>query len=119
MLMNEGGHCEGGTRRGWRHGSQATCHLHAISITHRVRRGRIGVAQRRGPLRATYSATLSLEPIAFLTRYADTHARRSTAERLALRRQRALAARVPSSASDILLRSQLKKSCQELIAKRL
>ena len=71
-----------------------------------------GVAQRRGPLRATYSATLSLEPIAFLTRYADTHARRSTAERLALRRQRALAARVPSSASDILLRSQLKNSCQ-------
>ena len=48
MLMNEGGHCEGGTRRGWRHGSQATCHLHAISITHRVRRGRTAAGPASG-----------------------------------------------------------------------
>ena len=48
MLMNEGGYCEGGTRRGWRHGSQATCHLHAISITHRVRRGRTAAGPTSG-----------------------------------------------------------------------
>ena len=48
MLMNEGGHCEGGTRRGWRHGSQATCHLHAICITHRVRGGRTAAGPASG-----------------------------------------------------------------------